>query len=252
MADSTDQDWKKWGKTDPYFAVCSSEQFRLNNLNSDSRDQFFAGGSEHIEHVFKMVRSFIPSFAPSSAVDFGCGTGRLLIPLAQKCTAKVVGVDISEEMLSETRRNCEAHGIRHAQLLLSDDSLSLLQDHYDFIHSFIVLQHIPVLRGEEIFRALLNRLNAKGVFALHFTVGTEASLFRRSIYWMRKTVPFMHPLISFLRGQPFGAPLMQMNIYSLDRLKKIALGQNISNLSISSIRNGGYTSVYLVGQLDAK
>ena len=95
-------------------------------------------------------RHLDPSFSPKSVLDFGCGTGRLVIPLAE-IADYVLGLDVSESMLWEARKNCKAHALNNVQLLKSDDTLSCLDGCFDFIHSFIVFQHIPVKRGIRIF-----------------------------------------------------------------------------------------------------
>jgi 2-polyprenyl-3-methyl-5-hydroxy-6-metoxy-1,4-benzoquinol methylase len=60
-------------------------------------------GVDHIDFVFETIRRhFVPNFKPSSVLDYGCGVGRLLIPLAERCEC-VVGVDVSDTMLREAQ-----------------------------------------------------------------------------------------------------------------------------------------------------
>jgi cyclopropane fatty-acyl-phospholipid synthase-like methyltransferase len=112
-----------------------------------------------------------PSFAPRRCLDFGCGVGRVAIPLARR-TGEVVGVDVSESMLAEARRNCEVQETRNVTLLPSDDALSALTGRFDFIHSFVVFQHSPRERGDAILEALLEHLS---VGALHLRYATRVS-----------------------------------------------------------------------------
>ena len=83
-----------------------------------------------------------PSFSINHALEFGCGVGRLVIPLA-KIAKRVTGIDVSESMINEAKRNCESRKINNVFLTKTDDSLSLLANNYDFMLSFIVFQHIP-------------------------------------------------------------------------------------------------------------
>ncbi len=52
-------------------------------------------------------------------LDCGCGPGRTLIQ-ASKRVGKVIGVDNSESMLEECRKNCEAAGVTNAELIFAD------------------------------------------------------------------------------------------------------------------------------------
>jgi len=146
---TTDAEWEKWGRQDPYFGVITFEKYRNQNLSESAKAEFFQTGKDHIEHVMDVCRKHIDSnFSPRRSLDFGCGTGRLLLPLAGISEA-AVGIDVSDSMLKETRKNCTEHQIDNVQLVKSDDQLSRLEGQFDFIHSFIVFQHIPVDRGKK-------------------------------------------------------------------------------------------------------
>ena len=123
----------------------------------------------HINHVMEVCRRHLDrSFSPKRVLDFGCGTGRLVIPLAEMADY-VLGLDVSDSMLLEAQKNCNAYALNNVHLLKSDDTLSCLDGCFDFIHSFIVFQHIPVKRGKRIFAKLLNHLADGGICAVQFT-----------------------------------------------------------------------------------
>ena len=104
---NSDRDWELFGKTDPYYAVLTAPEFH-GQLSAAARAKFFGLGEEHIETMLSIIRERLdPAFAPRHALDFGCGVGRLLIPLGRRCD-EVTGVDISSSMLAEARRNCDA------------------------------------------------------------------------------------------------------------------------------------------------
>src|SRR6185503_1336135 len=156
---STDEQWEQWAQTDPYFAVLSSDRFR-GALSPAARADFFSSGEQQVSHALQVIRAHLaPGFEPRSALDFGCGTGRIVIPLARLCDA--IGEDTSPTMLAEAARNAAAAGVK-AQFTRSASGK------YDLITSFLVFQHIPVARGMEIARRLMGQLNPGGVAALHF------------------------------------------------------------------------------------
>lgn len=133
----------------------SYDRFRKENLSSETRAEFFKTGEEYLNWILEQIKRHIdPDFLPKRAVDFGCGTGRLAIPLAEKME-NVDGIDISESVLQEAQGNCHERSLENVTFVKSDDELSLLEGKFDLIHSFIIFQHIPVARGVAIFKKLL-------------------------------------------------------------------------------------------------
>ncbi|HVE15420.1 MAG TPA: methyltransferase domain-containing protein [Chthoniobacterales bacterium] len=117
--------------------------------------------------VCEILESMRPGFRPRNALYFGCGVGRLLIPLAAR-VQEVSGVDISERMLEITRENLKARGYSPVWLGTTLDRLPA-DARYDLVHSFIVLQHIPVGQAVPIFGELLRRVSQDGIAVLHLT-----------------------------------------------------------------------------------
>jgi len=64
-------------------------------------------------------------------IDIGCGTGYFTIPASQITgpSGKVIGVDISEEMLNELRRKIDG-GSANVELKLSDNLKIPVEDQY--------------------------------------------------------------------------------------------------------------------------
>lgn len=224
---NTDREWERFGATDPYYGVITDEKYRKGNLTPEAKETFFKSGEQHIAKVMASIRKHIDStYAPRKALEFGCGVGRLVIPLA-KLAEHVVGVDISESMITEAKRNCESVSIRNVTFLKSDDSLSqLLGEKYDLIHSYIVFQHLPVQRGEAIFKRLLQRLENGGVCVVHFTYAKRSKM-RIAISWIRSYIPVAKNFINLIRGRAFLAPQMAMNSYDLNRLLFLVQQQQI-------------------------
>ncbi len=218
FADDTDREWERFGQCDPYFGVWSAERFRRANLSAESREEFFESGHDYIQAVLNNIRLHIdPGFTIKRALDFGCGVGRLVIPLA-RVAEEVTGVDVSDSMLAEAKNNCAEHSIENAVFVKSDDDLSLLKGKYDFIHSFIVFQHIPATRGEKIFVRLMERLEDGGVGVLHFTYRIPNSTSSALLLLVRKYVPLTKNLMNLIKGRPFHYPGMEMHSYSINHL----------------------------------
>lgn len=249
MLNNTDKAWKKYGELDPYFGVLSSEQYHIHNLNDDSYIEFFQSGINYFQSIILKVQKHLDTnFKPRYALDFGCGVGRILIPLA-KSSIHVVGLDVSESMLAEARKNCQLNSLQNVELIKSDDSLSAIAERkFNFIHSFIVFQHISPKRGEKIMAKMIGHLESHGVGVLHFTYYREASIWQKILEWIKQYIPFAHNLINLIKGKAFNYPLMQMYRYNLNTLFFILQKSNIHNVYVEMSDHGGYMGVILYFQ----
>ena len=101
-----DTEWEKIGSSEPYWGVITDEKYKRKNLTPDLKQEFFNSGYDYIEEIFNIISSHLdPNFTPSLGIDFGCGVGRVAIPLSKRCK-QVIGVDVSKSMLDEAKRNC--------------------------------------------------------------------------------------------------------------------------------------------------
>jgi 2-polyprenyl-3-methyl-5-hydroxy-6-metoxy-1,4-benzoquinol methylase len=247
VPDDSDKNWEQFGRQNPYYGVITHDQYRLENLTAECRQEFFASGVAHLEAVLFTVRQRLDvAFAPRRALYFGCGVGRLLIPLA-RVAEEVTGVDVSDAMLEEARKNCAAQSVQNVHLFKSDDALSRVDGTYDFIHSFIVFQHIPVRRGERIFAQLLTRLAPGGVGVIHFTYGQEFE-YRKWSVWMDQHVPGGGKLLNLSKGRKWSAPRMQMFSYDLNVLFTLLQKAGIPNFFTTFENHGGNLGVMLYFQ----
>ncbi|OGW33762.1 MAG: hypothetical protein A2X58_05825 [Nitrospirae bacterium GWC2_56_14] len=246
----TDREWEKFGTQDPYFGVLADEKFRTRRLTDAGREEFFQSGRNHIQEVLKKVKEHVdPVFTVRRALDFGCGVGRLVIPLSE-VSEEVVGADVSPAMLAEAGRNCRSRSITNVELRRTDDDLSALPDDFNFIHSFIVFQHIPVKRGERIFASLLSRLADGGVGVVHFPYAKmpDVNWFRALIALAKRYVPLARNFIHLIRGRSFFTPYMQMNHYDLNRLFFIMQAHNVHRVVTEYIVDGRFLGVILYFQ----
>ena len=229
---NSDHDWEAFGKQDPYFGVISMDRFHKDAMQQKDFDDFFTSGANHIDFVLNTIHQHLdPNFAPSSALDFGCGVGRCTFPLARRCDT-VTGVDVSESMLKEAELNRQKLDVDNVKWVESDDSLSLLKESYDLIHSFIVFQHIPQKRGNIILKRLIDALNIDGIGVFQFLYHRDVSTTKKIMGGCRKYVPFLHNVTNLIYGHPFNYPLMQKNAYNLNRILNIIQKSGCGNCYI--------------------
>ncbi|HZU36808.1 MAG TPA: class I SAM-dependent methyltransferase [Gemmataceae bacterium] len=258
---NTDRDWQTLAQVDPYWAVLTDDRFHKDRLTADAVQDFFASGEAHVASVFQCIRRHIdPEFSPATALDFGCGVGRILIPLAPQCHA-VVGMDVAPAMLAEARARCEAFGLTNVRFVTADDRLSELGEKFDFIHSYIVFQHIPPSRGTAIARRLLEHLNDGGVGALHFTYHYQPSV-QHSIHARlraRARTTCLYPVLRrllrlagrlgrWLQRSAQDRPAMQMNCYDLNTLVRDLQQAGVRELHVELLEDEGMLGVFLIFQ----
>jgi 2-polyprenyl-3-methyl-5-hydroxy-6-metoxy-1,4-benzoquinol methylase len=80
---NTDAEWEKFCVAHPYCSVATNPKFHKANLTAEHRNDFFKIGAEHVADVVRTIKQNIdPQFSPRLSLDFGCGVGRLLVPIA--------------------------------------------------------------------------------------------------------------------------------------------------------------------------
>lgn len=233
----TDKDWEKWGSKDPYFGVYSDDRFRRLSLDQSSKDAFFATGAAHIDRVFQLVQQhFSLELIPAKSLDFGCGVGRLLIPLASR-SGHSLGVDISPSMLDEAKKNTLSAEINNVNFALSDDELKSVEGHFNFVHSYIVFQHIPWRRGRIIIQKLAGKVEAGGVLAVHVLTATNHSNISRIFARLRYRCPPIQFLWNLIKRRGIFEPPMQLHVYNMENI-------------IEDLNNLGFDSPILCGEPD--
>ena len=234
---------------DPYYAVINHDDFRLDAADGGAQARFEASGEQDIATTVDEIRRLItPHFAPEHAVDFGCGVGRLTIPLARLCR-HVTGVDISQVMLDEARRYCDARAVDNVSLVTSAEYFARpdgAEPRPDFVHSYIVFQHIPPGAGRWMAAALVRQLRPGGVGALHFTYARRASVARRVVNRLRRSVPGVNRIANLVQGRPLGEPLIPMNTYDLGDLLTMLGEHGCTHVHARLTDHGGHLGAMLL------
>jgi len=228
---NSDRAWQLFGETEPYGAVAGSSRYNRAELDTRRLGEFFETGERYIAELFRVVAGHLDSgFRPRRALDYGCGVGRMLVPLAARCD-EVIGVDVADSMLAEAAKHCAP--LDNVKLLKGDDSLSRIDGTFDLIHSSYVLLHVPTSRGEVIVERLAEKLAQGGVAVLEFPLGWHVAKWRKAASWARRKVPGINGFANLVRRRPLGYPLMQLNLYSMNRLFDIMNRHGCATVFIS-------------------
>lgn len=235
LESSSDREWKKFGDKNPYFGVFTNKRFYKRNLSKSLKKQFFETGADHIEVLFQKIKKYYNKKLFDQGLDFGCGVGRVLIPLSKKCK-HVLGLDISQGMLKEATKNINRCKIHNASVQLSSD-FSKNKRQFDFIHSFIVFQHIHPKQGLPLFDNLLKKLKNGGIACIHLIISQSKAA--RLVSFLKQKIPFAAKIANLLKGRKISDPVLQMYRYDICDIKTI-LGKNkIKNVLVEFTDHGG-------------
>lgn len=241
MPSTTDRQWQKWGKQNPYFGIVGIE---TKEFETRWRPRFFETGKVHMDHVFSELKRYdaLPA-GRAKGLDFGCGAGRLLKEMVPRFDA-LVGVDISSDQLALARKDVAAPNLRLIETL---DELAGEAGTFDFVNTFVVLQHIRPPQGYQIIDKLLKLLRPGGSFAIHFTVGDTRDM-RRRLNWARYRIPPLHWAYNLARRRPFAEPIMEMNKYDLSRVGMIFMQNGVGRFGTSLFNHTANTGMLTFGR----
>ena len=224
---STDQQWERWGRTSPYYGVLVDSAYRDVERGDPAWTRFMQTGNRHVEDLLaRLGRLGVPDRF-DRALDFGCGVGRLLPPLAARFD-EVVGVDISSSMRAEAAANLDRLEIRNADVVPSGDSLSEVTGTFDLVHSFNVLQHIAPGRGLALTRRLLELTRPGGAAVLHYC--EDASALRHRVKRVVGRSSMLVRLGKRVRGSDPDTPIMQMYPYRFDDVATILRSRGVEEV----------------------
>ena len=123
--------------------------------------EFMATGDAEIETVMDhLARINCTPMTNGSALDFGCGVGRLTQSIATRFTS-CIGVDISRQMIQRAvllNRHAHCRYVAHSNI-----RLPFADGSFVFIYSNIVLQHVPRCLSMEYLREFVRVLAPDGV-----------------------------------------------------------------------------------------
>jgi 2-polyprenyl-3-methyl-5-hydroxy-6-metoxy-1,4-benzoquinol methylase len=133
------REWNEIASLDPLWAVSSRPEKKYSRW---TYEEFFETGATDVSDL--MARAAILGYPKghATALDFGCGVGRLTIPLAEHFD-HVYGIDISEEMVGIARGLHYHTGRVNFDVHRSPDLSGFRDGTFDMICSIFVLQHLP-------------------------------------------------------------------------------------------------------------
>jgi 2-polyprenyl-3-methyl-5-hydroxy-6-metoxy-1,4-benzoquinol methylase len=200
---------------EPYFAVVTSPRFLRANLTPEHEREFFASGEILVDRMFAIIEAgLVPKFAPVAMLEYGCGVGRLAIPLARR-PGSVTAVDCSGVMLDLARREAERRGVGHI-IVQRPEEFAAASRKFDLVLCYHVLQRLRRGDGLALIRRLVDRISANGVGVFQWPLTTGVSTGVEITRWARERVPGVNGVMNRLRGKPAAEPFIPTHAYLLD------------------------------------
>ncbi len=239
---SSNAEWRRWGDDDPFYGVASWSGRQRGGANPWTAEDFYAlGRSDWADFRDRWSRYGI-NFG--RVVEIGCGAGRLTKAMASDF-ASVVGVDVSEGMLSVARSHTPEANV---DLRLGDGvTLPVESATADGVFSTHVFQHLDSLElARANFDEVARVLKPRGTMMVHLPIvlPPDGLPGLRLAVRIRRRMGDLRATVQRRRG----APLMRGLQYPWDWLSRelSTLGFVDVELVMFAMRsNGGYHSCVL-------
>jgi len=162
MLAGIEQSWTHMGDVGAHHSVVSTDEFRPENIHG-SIDRFWASGDAEADlAAFLLQRLGCGELAQKTCVEYGCGVGRVTIPLAARF-AEVCSYDISPSHLALARQRAEAMGVDNVRFHCCAGGLPDRLESCDFFYSRLVFQHNPPPIIRELIGLALGSLRPGGI-----------------------------------------------------------------------------------------
>jgi SAM-dependent methyltransferase len=133
--------WEDWGRIDPFWAILTEADARHGRWDVD---RFFATGVEQVATMLAHTQRYGRPARRGTALDFGCGLGRLTRALAPHFE-RTYGLDVASTMIKRAQRLDTGFGRSGAVFVRHDreDLSRFASCSVDFLSCLLVLQHLP-------------------------------------------------------------------------------------------------------------
>jgi SAM-dependent methyltransferase len=162
---ATESQWNDFARIDAYTYI-------MTDLPGGDRQAFWQSGETTVsEELLPVIRKYAVPLG--TALEIGCGVGRLVFPLAGHFE-RVLGLDISPEMVRQGTSLAEQKSAANVRFFSLADFKHHPNDFglmggVDFIYSVIVFQHIADFSMiEDYFELVRLFLSSHGVAYLQF------------------------------------------------------------------------------------
>ncbi len=177
---------------------------------------------------------------PNEILDLACGTGDLSLMLSKSLSAKVVGIDISKNMLEIARQKC---GDTLDFKLGSAENLPFNNASFDAVTISFGVRNFE--KRERCLREIYRVLMTNGTLAiLEFSMPQKSLLRTLYRFYFMRILPLVGGLISKNRSAYTYLPESTIDFPSSDDFSNELLAAGFNNVRSQSL-SGGIAYIYL-------
>lgn len=196
--DELKDNWQRFGLQDPLWAIATEAGAKDNRWDLA---RFFEIGRDTVAASMRPVLALRPDLPRTRALDFGCGAGRLTRGL-ESFFEESVGVDVAASMIDKARELSPPESRCRYVLNERPDPSLFETGSFDFVLSFIVLQHMRQEYQAGYLGEFLRVLGPAGL-----------CLFQLPDH-----------LLNTAKSEPNGPPVMEMYGMSPERVAEVIAG----------------------------
>lgn len=157
--DELRRNWDEFGKKDPLWAILTDPRMKGGKWNPKA---FFETGRAQVAETMAQLNGLGIAIPRGKCLDFGCGIGRLTQALCDHFD-ECCGVDIAPSMI-ELAQTYNRHPDRCRYYLNTFEDLRIFDDNtFDFVYSYIVLQHMRPEYSKSYIKEFLRVLRPGGL-----------------------------------------------------------------------------------------
>jgi SAM-dependent methyltransferase len=196
---------------EPYFFILTDPRYLSARRTAEAEREFFRSGERDVAEIYEIARQRVMvAFMPRQVLEYGCGIGRLAVPLAERAE-HVTAVDASPAMLAAAK---SAPNIDY----VSVDAFRASPAKFELITCYNVLQRLPRAQGLALLRELLERLDHGGVLVAQVPFHRPSPLVKTVAGWVREHVPGTNALVNLARRKPLDTPLFTTQTYDVEEI----------------------------------
>jgi ubiquinone/menaquinone biosynthesis C-methylase UbiE len=226
------ENWQKMAVQDPLWAVLAWDEKKNNKWNELD---FFNTGAGEIKSVMEYIQSLGINLDKKSALDFGCGVGRLTQPLS-KYFEQVTGVDIAPAMIEKAKKlnssaNCNF-------ILNTAPNLEIFSDNiFSFVYSRLTLQHIKPVYAKKYIKEFIRILKPGGLvifvqpYKIPFRLNYLGKVSTKEILRIILPVPVQN-LIRNVYGLLSNTPVMELHSMNKKTVENLLKQEKIEIINI--------------------
>ncbi len=159
-------------------------------------DDFFASGVTAVEEILQRIKKLDVDLNPGTAIDFGCGLGRLTQALSFRFE-KSIGVDLSESMIQQAQEYNRFPDKCTYLVNAEPDLRQIPSSSADFVLSLIALQHTSSVYQQQYIDDFFRILKPGGIAYFQVIQATflrgliPDSFTERYRHWKNRGKPFI-------------------------------------------------------------